>query len=221
MADTGTIDLSEGVGSEFVAEIRDDLELLEPDLLAMEDEQSNVDAELINRAFRSIYSIKGGAGFCGFKDLGILSHSMENVLMRIRDGRLHIASEIVDALLSGLDKLKLMIEALDTGDPVFFEDEIRAFERILEQKENIDQPDKDQPDKDQPDKDQPDKDQPDKDQPVKDQPDKNQPCKNQSDKDQPDNEPMGKPHGEPGGPSHDVEMSSDKGIAENCLREEM
>ncbi|MEA2060057.1 MAG: chemotaxis protein CheA [Thermodesulfobacteriota bacterium] len=193
MADTGAIDLSEGVGSEFVAEIRDDLELLEPDLLAMEDEQSNVDAELINRAFRSIHSIKGGAGFCGFKDLGMLSHSMENVLMRIRDGRLHIASEIVDALLSGLDKLKLMIEALDTGDPVSFEDEIRAFERILEQKENIDQPDKDQP--------------------VKDQPDKNQPCKNQSDKDQPDNEPMGKPHGEPGGPSHDVEMSSDKGMA--------
>ncbi|MFO7885185.1 MAG: chemotaxis protein CheA [Desulfobacteraceae bacterium] len=178
MADTGTIDLSEGVGSEFVAEIRDDLELLEPDLLAMEDEQSNVDAELINRAFRSIHSIKGGAGFCGFKDLGLLSHSMENVLMRIRDGRLHIASEIVDALLSGLDKLKLMIEALDSGDPVSFEDEITAFERILEQKENIDQPDKEQPDKD-----------------------------------QPDNEPMGKPHGEPAGPSHDVEMSSDKGVA--------
>ena len=42
MADTGESDLSAGANSEFIAEIKDDLELLEPDLLAMEEEGGEI-----------------------------------------------------------------------------------------------------------------------------------------------------------------------------------
>ncbi|MEA1969964.1 MAG: chemotaxis protein CheA, partial [Thermodesulfobacteriota bacterium] len=145
MADTGEGDLAAGANSEFIAEIKDDLELLEPDLLTMEEEGGAVGADLINHAFRAIHSIKGGAGFCGLKDLGALSHSMENVLMHIRDGRLVITPELVDALLYGLDKLKLMVDSLESEEPMFYEDEVKILENILsseEKKEDSDLPGK-------------------------------------------------------------------------------
>ncbi|MFH1154671.1 MAG: chemotaxis protein CheA [Pseudomonadota bacterium] len=122
---------SAGFDNDFITEIKDDLDLLEPDLLAMEKEGSRVGADLINHAFRAIHSIKGGAGFCGLRDLGAISHSMENVLMRIRDGRLDITSEIVDALLAGLDRMKLMISNLGTGTPVEFLREKQILDGIV------------------------------------------------------------------------------------------
>ncbi|MFO7750538.1 MAG: chemotaxis protein CheA [Desulfobacteraceae bacterium] len=143
MADTGVSDLAAGAGSEFITEIKDDLEQLEPDLLAMEEQTSGVDKELINHAFRAIHSIKGGAGFCGLKDLGLLSHAMENVLMRIRDGRLAITPNIADALLSGLDKLKLMVSSLDSEEEVLYQEEIDLFEQLLSSEQTVDSPETD------------------------------------------------------------------------------
>ncbi len=131
MTDTDNSDLAAGFDNEFISEIKDDLELLEPDLLTMEKDGKNVDGELVNHAFRAIHSIKGGAGFCGLNDLGALSHSMENVLMRVRDGRLEVSSEMVDALLKGLDKMKLMIEALDSGEVPPYSEEKKDLEAIL------------------------------------------------------------------------------------------
>ncbi len=106
-------DALDALASEFIAEIRDDLAALEPDLLIMEEKGDTVDDDLVNRAFRSIHSIKGGAGFINFKDLSGLSHAMENVLMRVREKSLVITSEVVDALLAGLDKMKVMVESGD------------------------------------------------------------------------------------------------------------
>jgi len=131
MVETDSNDRAAGFDNEFITEIKDDLELLEPDLLAMETEGGNVGDDLINHAFRAIHSIKGGAGFCGLNDLGALSHSMENVLMRIRDGRLELSSEIVDGLLAGLDKMKLMVESLDSGSIPSYDLEKKALEAIL------------------------------------------------------------------------------------------
>jgi len=73
MADTEVSSFAPGVNSDFITEIRDDIQILEPDLLAMEEEKGDVSPDLINHAFRAIHSIKGGAGFCGLKDLGLLS----------------------------------------------------------------------------------------------------------------------------------------------------
>ena len=53
----------ESIISDFVAESREHLATIEPDLLRMEQEGAKVSAEVINRVFRAIHSIKGGAGF--------------------------------------------------------------------------------------------------------------------------------------------------------------
>ncbi|MBU1342306.1 MAG: chemotaxis protein CheA [Proteobacteria bacterium] len=134
-------DALDGMSSEFIAEIKDDLASLEPDLLAMEEKGANVDDDLINHAFRSIHSIKGGAGFINFKALSSLSHAMENVLMRVREKSLVITSEIVDALLSGFDKMKLMVDLMGTDKVCDYEEQKLALQKILSpkvQKEDAD-----------------------------------------------------------------------------------
>ncbi|MFH2061221.1 MAG: chemotaxis protein CheA [Pseudomonadota bacterium] len=124
-------DSLEEMSSEFIAEIKDDLVSLEPDLLAMEEKGANVDDELINHAFRSIHSIKGGAGFINFTALSSLSHAMENVLMRVREKELVITSEIVDALLSGFDRMKLMVELMGTDESCDYKKQAAALQKIL------------------------------------------------------------------------------------------
>jgi two-component system chemotaxis sensor kinase CheA len=124
-------DALDAMSSEFVAEIKDDLASLEPALLTMEEKGVDVDDDLINHAFRSIHSIKGGAGFINFTQLSDLSHAMENVLMQIREKTLSINSEIVDALLSGFDKMRLLVEQMgDAGDHDFSEEK-QALENII------------------------------------------------------------------------------------------
>lgn len=116
---------------EFIAEIKDDLTSLEPALLAMEKKGGGTDDDLINHAFRSIHSIKGGAGFINFKELSSLSHAMENVLMRVREKSLVITSDVADALLAGFDKMKLMVEQIGKDESLDFEKERTALQKIL------------------------------------------------------------------------------------------
>ncbi len=118
------------VSSEFMEEIMEDLEHLESALLEMENKGAEADDDLINRAFRAIHSIKGGAGFLGLEDLSRLSHSMENVLMQVREHTLVITADVVDALLAGFDKLGQMAGSPEAGGTVLFQEELDRFDRI-------------------------------------------------------------------------------------------
>jgi len=96
----------------------------------MEEKGIDVDDDLINHAFRSIHSIKGGAGFINFQELSNLSHAMENVLMLIREKKMIITSEVVDALLSGYDKMKFLVEVMGTDEDCDYEKEKQVLETI-------------------------------------------------------------------------------------------
>ncbi len=124
-------DLTPGSAREFIADIRDDLEMLEPDLLAMEVLGCNVSRELVNNAFRAVHSIKGGAGFSGLTHLGDLANSMENVLMALREKKLSLTFPVPDVLLAGLDRMKSMVAALDSGIQPSHEKEKRALESLI------------------------------------------------------------------------------------------
>lgn len=50
----------ESIIAEFVAESREHLATVEPDLLAMEERGKGVSQEVINRVFRAVHSLKGG-----------------------------------------------------------------------------------------------------------------------------------------------------------------
>lgn len=117
--------------SDFVTESREHLDAIEPDLLGME-ESSDVAPETINRVFRAIHSIKGGAGFLAYDSLKHLSHSMENVLMKVRDGELSINPVITDVLLRGVDKLRAMVDDIQGSEGVPCADELAELKKIIE-----------------------------------------------------------------------------------------
>ncbi len=121
----------ESIISDFVAESREHLATIEPDLLLMEQEGAKVSAEVINRVFRAIHSIKGGAGFFAFEALKKLSHAMEGVLMQVRDGKLQVSAELMDVVFASLDCLKAMLDDIEASDSVPFAQELASLEAIL------------------------------------------------------------------------------------------
>jgi len=124
--------VDESIVSEFVAESRDHLNLIEPDLLAMEQGGSELSQEMLNRVFRAIHSIKGGAGFLAFESLKVLSHSMESVLMLVRDGKLQVGPELMDALFASMDRLRAMLDDIQASDQVPIAQEMAQLKGILE-----------------------------------------------------------------------------------------
>jgi len=121
----------ENLLQEFVAESREHLSSIEPDLLTMEREEKNTEPEIINRIFRAIHSIKGASGFFGLQALKCLSHSMENTLMLIRDGKLLPSSEVMDPLLVGVDRLRTMLEDIQASEQVSYQDVVYELEKLI------------------------------------------------------------------------------------------
>jgi two-component system, chemotaxis family, sensor kinase CheA len=103
---------------ELIVESNEHLSTIEPDLLEMEERGGEVSSELVNRIFRAIHSIKGGFGFFGIESIQGLTHIMESVLMKVRDGEMQTSSDMVDSLLEGVDKVREMLEDVEAAGNV-------------------------------------------------------------------------------------------------------
>ncbi len=112
---------------DLVLESKEHLSSIEPDLLELERSGNSAPDELINRIFRAIHSIKGGFGFFGFEKVTRLSHAMENILSRIRDHKLEINLAVINALLEGIDKLRVLIDDITNSDAVSIEQELEKL----------------------------------------------------------------------------------------------
>ncbi|MBU0673390.1 MAG: hybrid sensor histidine kinase/response regulator [Proteobacteria bacterium] len=93
----------------FVDESLDHLMSFEKNLLAIQDQEGEINDELINKIFRAAHSIKGGAGFLGFTRIKELAHKVENVLGGIRDRKVRVDSMVVGVLLKAVDDLGKMV----------------------------------------------------------------------------------------------------------------
>jgi two-component system, chemotaxis family, sensor kinase CheA len=90
--------------------------------------------DTINAVFRSVHSVKGGAGIFGFEDLVKFAHVFETVLDAMRSGKLATTHEIVDTLLQANDVLSDLIAMSRSGEavaPDFGADCRAALEQIL------------------------------------------------------------------------------------------
>ena len=118
--------------ADFVAESREHLNAIEPDLLAMEHDGAACTQEVINRVFRAIHSIKGGAGFFAFEPLKDLSHVMESVLMLVRDKLLVVSPVLMDPLFAGLDCLRSMLDDIQACDCVPVAQQMEQLKAVLD-----------------------------------------------------------------------------------------
>ncbi|MBF0378037.1 MAG: chemotaxis protein CheW [Desulfamplus sp.] len=115
----------------FVEESIQHLESIEPDLLEMEKSIDNIDSQIINGIFRAVHSIKGASGFFGLKNIGNLSHVIENLLSMLREGNIKASPEFIDALFSGIDALKSMFDDIGNSENFNIKPEIERLTAII------------------------------------------------------------------------------------------
>jgi len=98
----------------FLAETTELLEKLDDDLVALE--KSSDDADLLNRIFRSIHTVKGASSFLGFDLLVKVTHKTEDVLNRLRKGELQVSPGIMDVILEATDLVKVLVSDIKAGE---------------------------------------------------------------------------------------------------------
>ena len=76
------------------------------------------DAEDLNAVFRTAHSIKGGASTFGLSDMSEVTHILESLLDRIRQGQMALTAEHVDAFLAAKDILKMQLDGHRLGSEV-------------------------------------------------------------------------------------------------------
>ncbi|SEG00069.1 two-component system, chemotaxis family, sensor kinase CheA [Caloramator fervidus] len=92
----------------FLEESEENIQRLNEDLLELEKDPENHD--IVNSIFRAAHTLKGMAGSMGFERIADLTHKMENILDKIRNGELRVNSNIVTTLFKCVDKLEEMID---------------------------------------------------------------------------------------------------------------
>ncbi len=98
----------------FLSETAELLEKLDDDLVALE--KTSDDADLLNRIFRSIHTVKGASSFLGFDLLVKVTHKTEDVLNRLRKGELLVTPEIMDVILEATDLVKVLVSDIKAGE---------------------------------------------------------------------------------------------------------
>src|SRR5690606_20691941 len=131
-----TIDMSQ-----FCQVLFDETEelLAEMEKLLLEVDIEAPDAEDLNAIFRAAHSIKGGAATFGITDLTEVTHVLETLLDKIRQGEMALTSEHVDAFLSAKDILKMQLDGhrLHTDVDLDAVANVRMMLESLSQKDGI------------------------------------------------------------------------------------
>ncbi|MEN7430272.1 chemotaxis protein CheA [Chromobacterium sp. TRC.1.1.SA] len=73
------------------------------------------DKALLNDIFRGFHTIKGGAGFLNVIPMVNLCHRTENLFDKLRNGEMHITSEVMDVILDATGIVRDMFGTLGQG----------------------------------------------------------------------------------------------------------
>src|SRR5436190_7503125 len=98
---------------EFTGEAEELLDTLSRDLVEFEAQGKDVRPEVVNKIFREIHSLKGLAGMLGFAEISELSHNLEDMLDRLRMGKIEITRDLIDLLYDSIDSLNRLVIAIN------------------------------------------------------------------------------------------------------------
>jgi two-component system chemotaxis sensor kinase CheA len=99
--------------SMFLEESIENLQTLNESLLELEQTPENIDK--LNEIFRVAHTIKGMAATMGFSQMAELTHKMEDVLSKFREGKLKVTEKVVTVLFRCLDTLEKMVNNVSEG----------------------------------------------------------------------------------------------------------
>ncbi len=98
---------------DFLVESYENLDRLDREFLALEKDPTNKD--YLSSIFRTIHTIKGTSGFFGFERLQALTHVGENLLSKLRDGKLILNGDMANALLAMVDAVRGMLTTIEAS----------------------------------------------------------------------------------------------------------
>jgi two-component system, chemotaxis family, sensor kinase CheA len=90
----------------FMEEAEEHIQLLDEDLIKLENEGNN--PELLQEIFRAAHTLKGSSAMLGHERMAEVTHAMESLLDKLRNKKIAVNTRIIDALLFGLDALKVL-----------------------------------------------------------------------------------------------------------------
>jgi two-component system, chemotaxis family, sensor kinase CheA len=109
----GMDSLDQEMKMSFIDEARQLLEAAEQCFLDLENARGN--PEIIETIFRLAHNMKGTSRAVGFGEVAQFTHNLENLLLKIKEGKLAIDKETVDLLLACNDHLKMMVNGLSAN----------------------------------------------------------------------------------------------------------
>ncbi len=98
---------------DFFAEAESQVELLEQNVLALENDPTDGDA--IDEIFRAAHTLKGNSAAVEMAELTEFTHLMEDVLDEIRTDRLKVTEDVINVLLASIDIIKSMLAERSAG----------------------------------------------------------------------------------------------------------
>ncbi len=109
---------SEKALKEFISEAEEILERVDSaiDLMEKAVPGGRINPELINEAFRGMHSIKGISGMLGLEDIKVTSHSLENLLDRLRLGKIELTEEFIKIFSRGVLLTKEILKEIEKGN---------------------------------------------------------------------------------------------------------
>ncbi|NRR01091.1 chemotaxis protein CheA [Brevibacillus sp. RS1.1] len=99
----------------FIEESKEHLQAINANLLLLESDPGNIGH--VKEIFRSAHTLKGMSATMGYEDMASLTHEAENVLDLIRNQKLTITSDIMDAIFQSVDLIEgMVIDITEGGD---------------------------------------------------------------------------------------------------------
>jgi two-component system chemotaxis sensor kinase CheA len=116
--------------NDFIAETRDMLQALGSEIVAWE--AAPDDRARLDEIFRFVHTVKGNCGFFDLPRLQALSHAAEDALSEVRSGKRVPDAALVNAVLSVIDRIGELVQALETGEALASQDDDQLIHALKE-----------------------------------------------------------------------------------------
>jgi two-component system chemotaxis sensor kinase CheA len=130
------VDLGEFIDF-YLLDSHEQIDRLGAGLLQLEKEGGNIG--LINDLFRSAHSLKGASGTMGFTPIVAMTHAAEDLLDRLRQGKMDVSLEMIDILLAVTDRVKAMLAQVERRQEITIEsdDLVTSMRTLLTGKKTL------------------------------------------------------------------------------------
>jgi two-component system, chemotaxis family, sensor kinase CheA len=95
----------------FLSEAREYLKAIGESVVSLEEHPS--DRGSVDALFRGAHSLKGMAASMDYNDVVEVAHSMEDLMIRVRDQGLPFESPVADLLLEGADLIEILLDEVE------------------------------------------------------------------------------------------------------------